>query len=46
MDWADEYNVLRIGAHPFHMSTPLHHLDDDILTRLDVFDMNGKDLYV
>ncbi len=45
MDWADEYNVLRIGAHPFRKSTPLHHLDDEILTRLDAFDMNGKDLY-
>ncbi|RLL43684.1 PHP domain-containing protein [Oceanobacillus piezotolerans] len=45
MDIADEYNVLRIGAHPFRESTPLHHIDKEQLKRLDALDLNGKDLY-
>ncbi|WP_310551337.1 PHP domain-containing protein [Paenibacillus glufosinatiresistens] len=37
--------LLRIGAHPFRQSTPLHHLKREQLMRLDAFDLNAKDLY-
>ncbi|UTR14927.1 PHP domain-containing protein [Salipaludibacillus sp. LMS25] len=46
LDWADELNMIKIGAHPYRDSTPLHHLDKGLLSRLDAFDLNGKDLYV
>ena len=36
---------MKIGAHPFRDSTPLHHLEKELLTKLDAFDLNGKDLY-
>lgn len=39
-----EYNFLKIGAHPFRESTPLHHIETDLLRKLDAFDLNGKDL--
>jgi predicted metal-dependent phosphoesterase TrpH len=39
------YNFLKIGAHPFRPSHPLHHLSDDILMHFDAFDLNGSDLY-
>lgn len=45
MDLADSYNVLRIGAHAFRESTPLYHLQEAQLLRLDALDLNGKDLY-
>ncbi len=45
MDLADQYNTLRIGAHPLREGTPLTQHDPDQLRRLDAFDLNGRDLY-
>lgn len=45
LDWSEEGGFLRIGAHPFREGTPLHHLPDELLKRLDAFDLNGKDVY-
>jgi len=45
LDIAESYNVLKIGAHPFRDGTPLHHLPEADLRRLDAFDLNGKDLH-
>lgn len=45
MDIAEHYEVLKIGAHAFRESTPLYHLKEDQLKRLDALDLNGKDLY-
>ncbi|MBM7570008.1 PHP-associated domain-containing protein [Aquibacillus albus] len=42
---AQQYDMIKIGAHPFRNSTPLHHLDQSLLSQLDFFDLNGKDLY-
>ena len=42
---ASEFNFIKIGAHPFRESTPLHHIDRELLTKLDAFDLNGKDLF-
>ena len=46
LDLADEYNLWKIGAHPFRTSTPLHQLDPELLKRLDAFDFNAKDIYM
>lgn len=45
LDLAEKYEVLKIGAHAFRESTPLHHHDQKLLKRLDALDLNGKDLY-
>ncbi|GAA0846134.1 hypothetical protein GCM10008915_51830 [Bifidobacterium pullorum subsp. gallinarum] len=45
MDLAEALPLLKIGAHPFRESTPLHHLDHSQLQRLDAFDLNAKDMY-
>lgn len=45
MDLAEALPLLKIGAHPFRETTPLHHLDRDQLLRLDAFDLNAKDMY-
>ena len=45
LEEASEFHFLKIGAHPFRDSTPLHHIERELLTRLDAFDLNGKDLY-
>jgi hypothetical protein len=46
MDLANEYNVLKIGGHPFRDSTPLaRNISNDQLKKLDALDLNGKDLY-
>lgn len=45
LDIADHYELLKIGAHAFRKSTPLHHHDPEQLKRLDALDLNGKDLY-
>lgn len=42
---AEGYPLLKIGAHPFRRSTPLHHLNPAQLMRLDAFDLNAKDMY-
>ncbi len=39
------YEMLVIGAHPFRPSTPLKDLDPSLLSQLDAFDLNGKDLH-
>ncbi|WP_018751833.1 PHP domain-containing protein [Paenibacillus sanguinis] len=45
MTLAERYPLLKIGAHPFRKSTPLHHLSREQLERLDAFDLNAKDMY-
>src|SRR5699024_1612793 len=45
LDIGESYELLKIGAHPFRESTPLHQLPVEQLRRLDAFDLNGKDLY-
>jgi len=45
LDLADQYNILKIGAHAFRESTPLYQHDPNQLRRLDALDLNGKDLY-
>ncbi|MEK5038306.1 PHP domain-containing protein [Sporosarcina sp. FSL K6-3457] len=45
LEEASHYNLLKIGAHPFRETTPLHHIDSNLLSQLDAFDLNGKDLY-
>ncbi|MEF2966268.1 PHP domain-containing protein [Paenibacillus sp. M1] len=45
LDWSEDEGFLRIGAHPFRVGTPLHHLPEKLLKRLDAFDLNGKDIY-
>jgi len=45
LDLAENYDVLKIGAHAFRESTPLHQHDSEQLKRLDALDLNGKDLY-
>ncbi|WP_166239611.1 PHP domain-containing protein [Paenibacillus turpanensis] len=45
LDWSEPYGMLRIGAHPFRDSTPLHHISAELLARLDAFDLNAKDLF-
>lgn len=42
---ASDYEVLKIGGHPFRESTPLHHHKPELLQQLDAFDLNAKDLY-
>ena len=39
------FEILIIGAHPYRKSTPLYNLDPALLSKLDAFDLNGKDLY-
>lgn len=45
LDWCDELDLLRIGAHPHRESNPLTQHPAELLKRLDAFDVNGKDLY-
>lgn len=45
LDLAENYQLLKIGAHAFRESTPLYQHDPDQLRRLDALDLNGKDLY-
>ena len=45
LDLAEDYELLRIGAHAFRESTPLFQHDPNQLKRLDALDLNGKDLY-
>ncbi|MDQ0297775.1 histidinol phosphatase-like PHP family hydrolase [Salibacterium salarium] len=41
----DDYQLIRIGAHPFRESTPLTAHSSSLLKELDSFDLNGKDLH-
>lgn len=41
----EDFNVLKIGAHPLRESTPWEHHDISVLKQFDAFDLNGKDLY-
>ncbi|WP_307476776.1 PHP domain-containing protein [Paenibacillus harenae] len=45
LDRTDNYDMLRIGAHPMRESTPLTHHDPIELQRLDALDINAKDLF-
>jgi len=45
LDWCDELDLMRIGAHPYRESNPLTAHSPELLRRLHAFDMNGKDLY-
>ncbi|AIQ53386.1 PHP domain-containing protein [Paenibacillus sp. FSL R7-0331] len=46
LELADARGLWKIGAHPFRTSTPLHHLEPSLLSRLDAFDFNAKDIYM
>ncbi|WP_082233037.1 hypothetical protein [Halobacillus massiliensis] len=41
----NNYNALKIGAHPFRESNPWLHHSEKTLKQFDAFDINGKDLY-
>src|SRR5699024_11716127 len=41
----DDFNVLKIGAHPLRKSTPWHHHEPSVLKQFDAYDLNGKDLF-
>src|SRR5699024_11994023 len=41
----DDFNVLKIGAHPLRKSTPWHHHKPSVLKQFDAYDLNGKDLF-
>ncbi|GAA4073131.1 PHP domain-containing protein [Amphibacillus indicireducens] len=41
----EDFNVLKIGAHPLRESTPWLHHDRAVLKQFDAYDLNGKDLY-
>jgi len=45
LDWCDELDLMRIGAHPYRESNPLTAHTPELLKRLHAFDINGKDLY-
>lgn len=45
IELVEPYEVLIIGAHPYRKSTPLYELDQSLLSKLDAFDLNGKDLH-
>jgi predicted metal-dependent phosphoesterase TrpH len=45
LDLSDTYSCLSIGAHPFRELNPLNHVNPEQLTRLDAFDLNGRDLH-
>ncbi|GIP30222.1 histidinol-phosphatase [Paenibacillus sp. J23TS9] len=37
--------MMVIGGHPFRESNHLYHVDQELLSRFDAFDLNGKDLH-
>lgn len=43
--FAKDLDLLKIGAHPFRIQTPLKHIDHDLLEQLDAFDLNATDIY-
>lgn len=45
LEEASAFNLLKIGAHPYRETTPLHQIDHHLLKQLDAFDLNGKDLF-
>lgn len=42
---SEEYSCVSIGAHPLRELNPLIHLEQEVLSRLDAFDLNGRDLH-
>ncbi|WP_026672943.1 PHP domain-containing protein [Alkalihalobacterium bogoriense] len=45
LELADQYELLKIGAHPFRESKKLSHLPKEQLMQLDALDLNATDLY-
>src|SRR5699024_1450187 len=45
IDVLNDFNVIKIGAHPLRKSTPWHHHELSVLTQFDAYDLNGKDLF-
>lgn len=45
LDLADEYDCLRIGAHPYREENPLTRVPESLLPRFDALDLNGRDLH-
>lgn len=45
LDLADAHDCLKIGAHPYREKNPLHHVQPELLARLDALDLNGRDLH-
>ncbi|HAX72347.1 MAG TPA: histidinol-phosphatase [Firmicutes bacterium] len=46
LDEAEKYPVLKIGAHPYREGRKLIKLRPSLLSRLDAFDLNGKDIHL
>lgn len=45
LDLADQYELLKIGAHPFRRGQKLYMQEKSELKRLDFLDLNAKDIY-
>lgn len=45
LDLSGDYGCISIGAHPYRGANPLHHVQPELLARLDAFDVNGRDLH-
>lgn len=45
LNFVNDLELLKIGAHPFRKKTPLHHIDHELLAQLDAFDLNATDIY-
>ncbi|HIW31647.1 MAG TPA: PHP domain-containing protein, partial [Candidatus Paenibacillus intestinavium] len=42
---SDDYQCLKIGAHPYRKENPLDHVDPSLIMQLDAIDINGRDLH-
>lgn len=45
LNLADKYECLKIGSHPFRKGHKLIKHPEDLLKRLDAFDLNAKDIF-
>lgn len=45
LDLADEYNCIKVGAHPFRKGQQLCKKEYELLERLDCIELNAKDIY-
>lgn len=45
LSFANNFDLLKIGAHPCRTGTPLKHIDRDLLAQLNAFDLNATDIY-
>lgn len=45
LDLCEELACVCVGAHPFREANPLIYIDQDVISRLDALDLNGRDLH-